>query len=135
MKVEDSTKASQTDSPESNTMVSEVVTPIHIQEIISKWTGTPLNRFSRTDKERLLHLDERLCKRVVGQDKAIKDVYDCILQSLADLFHPNQPTGSFLLLGLTRVRKTLYSELYDGDDERHIVRIDMSKYIEQHSLA
>lgn len=95
----------------------------------------PLNRLSRTDKERLLQLDERFCKRVVGLDKEIKDVYDCILQSLAGLFHPNQPTGSFLLLGLTRVQKTLYSELSDGDDERRIVCIDMSKYIEQNSLA
>jgi len=140
MKMEESRKASQTDSPESDTMVSEVVTPVHIQEVISKWTGIPLNRLSRTDKERLLHLDERLRKRVIGQDKAVKDVCDCILRSRAGLSRPNQPTGSFLFLGPTGVGKTelakaLYSELYDGDDERHIVRIDMSEYTEQHSVA
>ncbi len=134
MKVEDSTKASQTDSPESNTMVSEVDTCSYSGDNFQV-DRNPLNRLSRTDKERLLQLDERFCKRVVGLDKEIKDVYDCILQSLAGLFHPNQPTGSFLLLGLTRVQKTLYSELSDGDDERRIVCIDMSKYIEQNSLA
>jgi ATP-dependent Clp protease ATP-binding subunit ClpB len=101
MKMEESRKASQTDIPESDTMVSEVVTPVHIQEVISKWTGIPLNRLSRTDKERLLHLDERLRKRVIGQDKAVKDVCDCILRSRAGLSRPNQPTGSFLFLGPT----------------------------------
>jgi ATP-dependent Clp protease ATP-binding subunit ClpB len=101
IKLEESRKASQTDNPESDTMVSEVVTPVHIQEIISKWTGIPLNRLSRTDKDRLLHLDERLRKRVIGQDKAVKDVCDCILRSRAGLSRPNQPTGSFLFLGPT----------------------------------
>eukprot|EP00590_Aulacoseira_subarctica_P000750 CAMPEP_0172420128 /NCGR_PEP_ID=MMETSP1064-20121228/6525_1 /TAXON_ID=202472 /ORGANISM="Aulacoseira subarctica , Strain CCAP 1002/5" /LENGTH=890 /DNA_ID=CAMNT_0013159945 /DNA_START=193 /DNA_END=2865 /DNA_ORIENTATION=+ len=140
IKAEDDRKATQTDNADSDTMVSEVVTPIHIQEVISKWTGIPLNKLTRTDRDRLLLLDERLRERVVGQDRAVKDVCNCILRSRAGLARPNQPTGSFLFLGPTGVGKTelakaLYSELYDGDDERHIVRIDMSEYTEQHSVA
>jgi len=135
---EDKRKASKTDL-DSDTMVSEVVTPIHIQEVISKWTGIPLNKLSQTDRERLLHLDQRLQERVIGQDGAIRDVCDCILRSRAGLARPNQPTGSFLFLGPTGVGKTelakaLFSELYDGD-ERQMVRIDMSEYTEQHSVA
>merc|ERR1712157_423186 len=91
------------------------------------------------DRERLLKLDERLQQRVIGQNLAIKEVTDAILRSKAGLSRENQPDGSFLFLGPTGVGKTelskaLFSELYDGD-ERHLVRIDMSEYQEQHSVA
>jgi len=124
---------------EADTMVSEVVTPAHIAEIISRWTGIPVTKLSQTDKERLLKLDERLKDRVIGQDKAVNEVTDCILRSRAGLARENQPTGSFLFLGPTGVGKTelakaLFSELYDGD-ERHLVRIDMSEYTETHSVS
>ena len=120
-------------------MVSEVVTPNDIAEIISRWTGIPVNRLSQTDRERLLKLDERLKRKVIGQDTAVQEVVDCVLRSKAGLSRPNQPTGSFLFLGPTGVGKTslaraLFSELYDGD-ERHLVRIDMSEYTEPHSVS
>jgi len=120
-------------------MVSETVTPQDIAEVISRWTGIPVAKLSQSDRERLLKLDSRLRERVIGQDEAIQAVTDCILRSKAGLSRPSQPTGSFLFLGPTGVGKTelaksLFSELYDGD-ERHLVRIDMSEYTEQHSVS
>jgi ATP-dependent Clp protease ATP-binding subunit ClpB len=130
--------ASQANDDEES-MVSEVVTPQDIAEVISRWTGIPVARLSQTDRDRLLKLDKRLMERVIGQDTAIREVTDCILRSKAGLSRPSQPTGSFMFLGPTGVGKTetakaLFSELYDGD-ERHLVRIDMSEYTEQHSVA
>lgn len=130
-------KAEVADDGES--MVSETVTVQDIAEVISRWTGIPVAKLSQTDRERLLKLDERLKERVIGQDEAIQQVTDCILRSKAGLSRANQPTGSFLFLGPTGVGKTelakaLFSELYDGD-ERHLIRIDMSEYTEQHSVA
>lgn len=120
-------------------LVSETVTPQDITEVISRWTGIPVSKLSQTDKERVLKLDERLRERVVGQDQAIKEVTDCIIRSKAGLARPSQPIGSFLFLGSTGVGKTelskaLYSSLFDAD-ERHLIRIDMSEYTEQHSVA
>jgi ATP-dependent Clp protease ATP-binding subunit ClpB len=120
-------------------LVSETVTFQDISEVISRWTGIPVAKLSQTDRERLLKLDERLKERVIGQDQAIQEVTDCILRSKAGLSRPSQPAGSFLFAGPTGVGKTelaksLFSELYDGD-ERHLVRIDMSEYTEQHSVA
>ena len=138
-KTEDERKANLMNDPDSDNMVTEVVTPAHINEIISRWTGIPVSKLSQTDRQRLLQLDERLMERVIGQDKAVEEVVDCILRSRAGLARENQPTGSFLFLGPTGVGKTelakaLFSELYDGD-ERHLVRIDMSEYTEPHSVA
>merc|ERR1711959_530772 len=120
-------------------ILDEVVTPEDSAGVISRWTGIPVSKLSQTDRERLLKLDQRLQSRVIGQDPAIKEVTDAILRSKAGLARENQPTGSFLFLGPTGVGKTelskaLFSELYDGD-ERHLVRIDMSEYQEQHSVA
>lgn len=135
---EDERKSSINDADD-NTMVSEIVTPVHITEIISRWTGIPVSKLSQSDKERLLKLDERLKDRVIGQDQAVQEVVDCVLRARAGLSRENQPTGSFLFLGSSGVGKTelakaLFSELYDGD-ERHLVRIDMSEYTEPHSVA
>ncbi len=126
------------DEDDENT-VDEVVTPEDIATVISRWTGIPVSKLSRTDRERLLQLDDRLQQRVIGQNPAIKEVTDAILRSKAGLSRGNQPVGSFLFLGPTGVGKTelskaLFSELYDGD-ERHLVRIDMSEYQEQHSVS
>lgn len=139
IKKEDERKSNVMDDPEADTMVPEIVTPTHITEIISRWTGIPVSKLSQTDRERLLKLDDRLKERVIGQDQAVKEVVDCILRSRAGLARESQPTGSFLFLGPTGVGKTelakaLFSELYDGD-ERHLVRIDMSEYSEPHSVA
>lgn len=132
-----SNKKSNDDDDES--MIEEVVTREDISQIISRWTGIPVSKLSQTERDRLLKLDERLQERVIGQDPAIEEVTDAILRSKAGLARENQPTGSFLFLGPTGVGKTelskaLFSELYDGD-ERHLVRIDMSEYQEQHSVA
>jgi ATP-dependent Clp protease ATP-binding subunit ClpB len=124
---------------EEGEMVSETVSPNDIAEIVSRWTGIPVKRLSQGEKQRLLKLDQRLKQRIVGQDDAVRLVVDSVLRSKAGLSRPNQPTGSFLFAGPTGVGKTalakaLFSELYDGD-ERHLVRIDMSEYMEQHSVA
>lgn len=133
---EERKSASSTDDED---MAEETVTPDDIAEVISRWTGIPVAKLSQSDRERLLKLDQRLMERVIGQDDAIKEVVDSILRAKAGLSRPNQPTGSFLFLGPTGVGKTelskaLFSELYDGD-ERHLTRIDMSEYSEQHSVA
>jgi len=136
---EEARKLSESENPDSDSMESEVVTPAHITEVVSRWTGIPVNELNQSDRDRLLKLEDRLKMRVIGQDQAIKEVTDCILRSRAGLSKPSQPTGSFLFLGSTGVGKTelakaLFSELYDGD-ERHMVRIDMSEYTEQHSVS
>jgi ATP-dependent Clp protease ATP-binding subunit ClpB len=120
-------------------VVDEVVSPEDIAAVVSRWTGIPVSRLSRTEIDRLLHLDERIQQRVIGQNQAIKAVTDAILRSKAGLSREQQPVGSFLFLGPTGVGKTelskaLFSELYDRD-ERQLVRIDMSEYQEQHSSA
>jgi len=119
-------------------LLSEVVGPEQIAEVVSRWTGIPVTKLNQTEKERLLHLSEHLHRRVVGQDEAVDIVADAVLRSRAGLAREHQPTGSFLFLGPTGVGKTelakaLAYELFD--DEKHIVRIDMSEYMEQHSVA
>ncbi|EGC37851.1 hypothetical protein DICPUDRAFT_46211 [Dictyostelium purpureum] len=119
-------------------LVSEVVTPEQIADVVSRWTGIPVSKLSQTEKQRLLHLGEHLHKRVVGQDEAVDAVADAVLRSKSGLARENQPLGSFLFLGPTGVGKTelakaLAFELFD--DEKHMIRIDMSEYMEQHSVS
>ena len=139
-KEEEERKAEQAEKiDDDESLALEVVLPKHISDIVSRWTGISTQKLSQTERQRLLHLGDRLKDRVVGQDDAVTDVVDCILRSKAGLARPSQPDGSFLFLGPTGVGKTelakaLFSELYDGD-ERHIVRIDMSEYTEEHSVA
>ena len=143
IKEEEERKAEQAekevDGGDEDSLALEVVLPKHITDIISRWTGIPTDKLSKTERERLLQLGDKIKDRVVGQDDAVDNVVDCILRSKAGLARPSQPDGSFLFLGPTGVGKTelakaLFSELYDGD-ERHIVRIDMSEYGEEHSVA
>ena len=119
-------------------MVSEIVGPEQIAEVVSRWTGIPVTKLSVSERERLLHLGAELHRRVVGQDAAVDAVAEAVLRSRAGLAHENRPTGSFLFLGPTGVGKTelakaLAEELFDS--EKHIVRIDGSEYMEQHSVA
>ena len=121
-----------------NTLVVETVGPEQIAEIVSKWTGIPVSKLSQSEKERLLHLADNLHKRVIGQDEAVEAVAEAVLRSRAGLARENQPTGSFLFLGPTGVGKTelakaLATELFD--DEKQMIRLDMSEYMEQHSVA
>ncbi|CAK7322807.1 unnamed protein product [Dovyalis caffra] len=123
---------------EENLMLTETVGPEHIAEVVSRWTGIPVTRLGQNEKERLIGLADRLHQRVVGQDQAVNAVAEAVLRSRAGLGRPQQPTGSFLFLGPTGVGKTelakaLAEQLFD--DENHLVRIDMSEYMEQHSVA
>ncbi|KAJ8452273.1 hypothetical protein Cgig2_006078 [Carnegiea gigantea] len=119
-------------------MLTETVGPEHIAEVVSRWTGIPVTRLGENEKDKLVGLAERLHKRVVGQNQAIEAVAEAVLRSRAGLGRPQQPTGSFLFLGPTGVGKTelakaLAEQLFD--DENLLVRIDMSEYMEQHSVA
>jgi len=119
-------------------LITEVVGAEQVADVVSRWTGIPVSKLSQTEKEKLLKLGEQLHRRVVGQDEAVEAVAEAVLRSRAGLGRPHQPTGSFLFLGPTGVGKTelakaLAFELFD--DEKHIVRIDMSEYMEQHSVA
>merc|ERR1712227_954801 len=119
-------------------LLSEIVDENKIAEIVSRWTGIPVTKLNASEKQRLLYLSKALHKRVIGQNEAIDSVSEAVLRSRAGLARPNQPTGSFLFLGPTGVGKTelakaLAEELFD--DEKHILRIDMSEYMEQHSVA
>ena len=119
-------------------MLGESVGPEDIAEVVSRWTGIPANRLKEGERERLLKLSERLHTRLVGQDEAVDAVADAVLRSRAGLSDQNQPLGSFLFLGPTGVGKTelakaLAVELFD--DEKQIVRIDMSEYMESHSVS
>jgi ATP-dependent Clp protease ATP-binding subunit ClpB len=119
-------------------MVSDIVGPEQIMEVISRWTGIPVSKLGQSEREKLLGLQDVLKKRVIGQEEAIEAVADAVLRSRAGLSRPNQPTGSFLFLGSTGVGKTelakaLAFELFD--DDKHIVRIDMSEYMEEHSVS
>jgi ATP-dependent Clp protease ATP-binding subunit ClpB len=130
-------RRSETDA-EDAVLVSETVEPEHIAEVVSRWTGIPVSRLTQGERERLLHLRERLMSRVVGQEQAISAVADAILRSRAGFGRERQPIGSFLFLGPTGVGKTetakaLAVELFDT--EKNIVRVDMSEYMEKHSVA
>ncbi|MBA0637307.1 hypothetical protein Godav_024503 [Gossypium davidsonii] len=121
-----------------NIMLTETVGPEHIAEAVSRWTGIPVTRLGQNEKERLVVLADRLHQRVVGQNQAVDAVAEAVLRSRAGLGRPQQPTGSFLFLGPTGVGKTelaksLAEQLFD--DENLLIRIDMSEYMEQHSVA
>lgn len=121
-----------------NNMLGEVVKPEHVMEVLSRWTGIPVAKLNQTQKQRLLLLNEKLRERVIGQNDAIDVVANAVLRSRAGLSRRNQPTGSFLFLGPTGVGKTELAKALAGelfDDDRHIVRLDMSEYMEQHAVA
>ena len=119
-------------------LVHESVTEDEIARIVSKWTGIPVAKLTESERSKTLHLDEVLHKRVVGQDEAVEKVTDAIIRSKAGIKDPTKPIGSFLFLGPTGVGKTeLAKALAESlfDDESNMVRIDMSEYMEKHSVA
>lgn len=125
-------------SLEKNKILSDTVTSEDIASIISKWTNIPVSKLVSGEKEKLLSLEENMKKRVIGQDEAIKLVSDAIIKSRSGIKDPNRPIGSFIFLGPTGVGKTeiartLAYELFD--DEKHMIRIDMSEYMEKFSVS
>ena len=114
------------------------VTDDEIAKIVSRWTGIPVSKLMEGEREKILHLDELLHKRVIGQDEAVEKVSEAIMRSRAGIADPRRPIGSFLFLGPTGVGKTeLAKSLAEClfDDERNIIRIDMSEYMEKHSVS
>ena len=128
-------KASNKDE---SSMVKEEVTEDEIAYVVSRWTGIPVEKLNKTERDKLLGLEDILHKRVIGQDKAIELVSDAVLRARAGLKDKNKPIGSFIFLGPTGVGKTetakaLTETLFD--DERNLIRIDMSEYMEKHSVS
>ena len=121
-----------------SSMVHDTVTEEEIAGIVAKWTGIPVAKLMEGEREKLLHLDDELHRRVVGQDEAVQKVTEAILRSRAGIADPNRPIGSFLFLGPTGVGKTeLAKSLAESlfDDEHNIVRIDMTEYMEKFSVS
>ncbi|SDO83010.1 ATP-dependent chaperone ClpB [Phyllobacterium sp. OV277] len=122
----------------STSMVEEIVTPDHIAQVVSRWTGIPVDRMLEGEREKLLRMEDELAKRVIGQGEAVQAVSKAVRRARAGLQDPNRPIGSFIFLGPTGVGKTeltkaLASFLFS--DETAMVRLDMSEYMEKHSVA
>jgi ATP-dependent Clp protease ATP-binding subunit ClpB len=119
-------------------LVKEEVTTEEIAQVVSRWTGVPVSRMLEGEREKLIHMEERLGKRVIGQEDAVRAVSDAVRRNRAGLGDPNRPIGSFLFLGPTGVGKTELTKAlaeFLFDDENAMVRIDMSEFMEQHSVA
>ncbi|MDH5587688.1 MAG: ATP-dependent chaperone ClpB [Nitrospirota bacterium] len=127
-----------TNKNQESRLLKEEVDEEDIAQVVSRWTGIPLNRLMQGEVEKLLHLDDYLHQRVIGQDEAVRAVADAVLRARSGIKDPNRPIGSFLFLGPTGVGKTelaraLAHTLFD--DEANLVRIDMSEYMEKHTVA
>jgi ATP-dependent Clp protease ATP-binding subunit ClpB len=126
------------DKSQENSLIKEEVTSEDIAEVVAKWTGIPVQKMLQSDREKLLHLEEELHKRVIGQDEAIEAVSDAVRRSRAGLQDSKKPIGSFLFLGTTGVGKTELAKAladYLFDDESAMTRIDMSEYQERHAVS
>jgi ATP-dependent Clp protease ATP-binding subunit ClpB len=119
-------------------MVEEAVTADHVAQVVSRWTGVPVERMLEGEREKLLRMEEQIAKRVVGQAEAVKAVSTAVRRARAGLQDPNRPIGSFMFLGPTGVGKTELTKAlaeFLFDDESALIRIDMSEYMEKHSVA
>ena len=126
------------EAQDGNALVKEEVTADDIADVVSRWTGIPVSKMQTSEREKLLHLEQELHRRVVGQDKAIKAVSDAVRRSRAGLQDPKRPIGSFIFLGTTGVGKTELAKAladYLFDDESMMTRIDMSEYQEKHTVS
>ncbi|EGS30345.1 ATP-dependent chaperone protein ClpB [Peptoniphilus sp. oral taxon 375 str. F0436] len=137
-KLQEELKASMGNERPKNSMVKEEVTEEEIAQVVSKWTGIPVAKLAQTERDKLLQMDSLLKKRVFGQDEAIDAVSDAVLRARAGLKAQNRPIGSFIFLGPTGVGKTETAKALTEllfDDERNMIRIDMSEYMEKHSVS
>jgi len=128
-------KAEETDD---NRMVDEAVTEAHIATVVSRWTGIPVDKMLESEREKLVHMEQALRKRVIGQEEALGAVANAVRRARAGLQDQNRPIGSFLFLGPTGVGKTELTKALAGfmfDDESALLRIDMSEYMEKHAVA
>ena len=131
-------EAEENSKNKENTLLRDRVTDEEIAKIISRWTGIPLTKLLESERKKLLSLDELLHKRVIGQEDAVNKVCEAIIRSRSGIADPNRPIGSFLFLGPTGVGKTeLAKALAENlfDDEQNLIRIDMSEYMEKHSVS
>ncbi|HEY9213133.1 MAG TPA: AAA family ATPase, partial [Ancylobacter sp.] len=123
---------------EAGAMVEEAVTPDHIAQVVSRWTGVPVDKMLEGQKEKLLRMEEMLATRVIGQKEAVEAVSTAVRRARAGLQDPNRPIGSFMFLGPTGVGKTELTKTLAAflfDDDTALVRIDMSEYMEKHAVA
>jgi ATP-dependent Clp protease ATP-binding subunit ClpB len=119
-------------------LMEEAVTPDHVAGVVSRWTGVPVDKMLEGEREKLLHMEQDLAKRVVGQAEAVSAVSTAVRRARAGLQDPNRPIGSFMFLGPTGVGKTELTKALAGflfDDETALIRLDMSEYMEKHSVA
>ena len=131
-------KLKEAEGAEKSRMLEEAVTPEHIAAVVSRWTGIPVDKMLEGERDKLLHMEENLRRRVVGQEEAVVAVSNAIRRARAGLQDPNRPIGSFLFLGPTGVGKTELTKAlaeFLFDDESALIRIDMSEYMEKHSVA
>ncbi|MGB7856347.1 MAG: ATP-dependent chaperone ClpB [Pseudolabrys sp.] len=130
-------KAIETDEAK-GAMVEETVTADHVAQVVSRWTGVPVDRMLEGEKEKLLRMEDELAKRVIGQQEAVRAVSTAVRRARAGLQDPHRPIGSFIFLGPTGVGKTELTKAlaeYLFDDENALIRIDMSEYMEKHAVA
>ena len=131
-------KAAEERTRSAGDMVEEAVTPDHIAQVVSRWTGIPVDKMLEGERDKLLRMEDELAKRVVGQAEAVHAVATAVRRARAGLQDPNRPIGSFMFLGPTGVGKTELTKAVASflfDDETAMVRIDMSEYMEKHSVA
>jgi ATP-dependent Clp protease ATP-binding subunit ClpB len=131
-------KLAAVEASDQGAMVEEAVTANHVAQVVSRWTGVPVDKMLEGEREKLLRMEEQLAKRVVGQKEAVQAVSTAVRRARAGLQDPNRPIGSFMFLGPTGVGKTELTKAlaeYLFDDEHALIRIDMSEYMEKHSVA
>jgi ATP-dependent Clp protease ATP-binding subunit ClpB len=131
-------KLTEGESQEQHTMVEEAVTPEHIASIVSRWTGIPVDKMLQGERDKLLHMEDKLRDRVIGQEEALSHVSNAVRRARSGLQDASRPIGSFLFLGPTGVGKTELTKAlaeFMFDDESALIRIDMSEYMEKHAVA
>ena len=136
--IETELKAIEAVAGQGDGMLEEAVTPDHVAQVVSRWTGVPIDKMLEGEREKLLRMEDELAKRVVGQAEAVHAVSTAVRRARAGLQDPNRPIGSFMFLGPTGVGKTELTKAlaaYLFDDEHAMVRIDMSEYMEKHSVS